>query len=513
MPCTSNASRRAFLRHAGAMTALGAAGPTALNLAALGTAFAATAGDYKVIVCVFLSGGNDPFNTVLATDAASWSNYTAVRKQAPDPIALLAPGTAPNPSAAAGSPARLGGVLPIVPANPQGRSYALHPMLAGIKTLFDAKRVSVVANVGPLVMPTTKTQYASLAHPKPPRLFSHNDQQSVWQSFAPEGASSGWGGRIGDIFASANAGSMFSAVSAGGKAVWLSGKSTRIYQIGSAGTVRYPTDPNGSIYNSAEAGAALLRMASTPYDGHVLKADIAAAAKHSIDAEATLRSVLKPAGDALWGTPASSYAQSSDPRLKYVNPLYGSSTFNPLAGQLQAVARMIEASGALGLKRQVFFVNLSVSGFDTHNGQNGAHADLLAQVNQALVYFDTVLGALGARDKVTTFTASEFGRSFTSNGDGTDHGWGGHHFVMGAAVKGGDLYGKFPVLGAKNASNNEFDSSPNQLLNGVLLPEISVDQFGATLAEWMGVSDSQQLEIFPSLANFDAARRNLGFMV
>jgi uncharacterized protein (DUF1501 family) len=332
----------------------------------------------------------------------------------------------------------------------------------------------------------------------------------MWQAFAPEGSASGWGGRMGDLFASANGKSMFTSVSAGGKSVWLSGWDTRAYEIGPAGAIKYPGGSTNSLYNSQEVGAALLRIASSNYDGHVLKADLAAAAKHSMDAEVALRNVLKPAGDALWGTPAASYSQTNDPKLKYISPLTGAATANPLAAQLQVVARMIEASGSLGLKRQVFFVGLG--GFDTHKEQNTSHADLMAKLAHGLSYFDTVLGGMTLRDRVTTFTASEFGRSFTSNGDGTDHGWGGHQFVMGGAVKGGDIYGTFPVLGAKNANNNSFDSSPNQLLNGVLLPQLSVDQFGATLARWFGVTDAQALDLFPNLANFNASTRNIGFM-
>ncbi len=187
-------------------------------------------------------------------------------------------------------------------------------------------------------------------------------------------------------------------------------------------------------------------------------------------------------------------------------------SFNSLAQQLQVVARMIDASSAGGVqaRRQVFFV--SMGGFDTHDNQNRNHADLMARLAHALRYFDTTLGAMGARNAVTTFTASDFGRTFTSNGDGTDHGWGAHHFVMGGAVRGGDLYGNFPVLGAKNANNNNFDSSPNQLGNGALLPETSVDQLGATLGRWFGLSDGQLLDVFPNLANHVAGRRNLGFM-
>jgi uncharacterized protein (DUF1501 family) len=167
-------------------------------------------------------------------------------------------------------------------------------------------------------------------------------------------------------------------------------------------------------------------------------------------------------------------------------------------------------SGATGARRQVFFVSLG--GFDTHTGQNRNQADLFARLAHALAYFDTTLGALNARSAVTTFTASEFGRSFTSNGNGTDHGWGGHHLVLGGAVKGGDLYGRFPVLGTKNAGDNGFDSSPDQLANGALLPATSVDQLGATLGRWFGLSDPQIADIFPNLAHFDLAARNLGFM-
>jgi uncharacterized protein (DUF1501 family) len=156
----------------------------------------------------------------------------------------------------------------------------------------------------------------------------------------------------------------------------------------------------------------------------------------------------------------------------------------------------------------VFFV--SIGGFDSHDNENRNNADLMARLAHAMRYFDTTLVGMGAQSKVTAFTASDFGRTFTSNGDGTDHGWGAHHFVMGGAVKGGDIYGNFPMLGAKNASNNNFDSSPNQIGNGSLIPETSVDQLGATLAKWFGVSDADALTVFPNLANFTT--RNLGFM-
>lgn len=515
MTIPTNASRRVFLRRAGVLSALAGSGaPLALNLLASAQASAQTAPDYKAIVCLFLFGGNDAFNTVLPTDAASWQAYTATRNQAPDSIALLAPGVVPNVNAAAGSPARLGGVLPIAPLNPQGRSFALHPSLAPLLPLFDTeRRLAVLPNIGPLILPTTKAQMALASHPRPRSLYSHNDQQNTWQAFAPEGATQGWGGRLGDLFAAGNTNAAFTAVSAAGNAVWLAGQSVRQYQVGPNGATRLGVDANGRVYGSADVGAALQRIASRTRGTHVLEGDLAAVAKRSIDAEQLLRTALRAPSDPAFGTPpagSASYNANTDPLLLYPNPLTGQATFNALAQQFQVVARLIDAGlrGAAGVNRQVFFVSLG--GFDTHDLQNRNHADLMARLAHALRYFDTTLGAIGARQQVTTFTASDFGRTFTSNGDGTDHGWGAHHLVMGGAVRGGELYGAFPVLGVKNANNNNFDSSPDQLGNGALLPKTSVDQLGATLGRWFGASDTQLLDVFPNLRNF--SNRNLGFL-
>ena len=509
----SPASRRLFLRQAGAMATLGAAGPLALNLAAMGAASAQTAADYKALVCIFMFGGNDSFNMVLPTDLASWGPYTTVRNQAPDSIALLAPGTAPNANAAVGSPARLGGALPIAPTNAQGRTFALHPMLGALQTMFDTdRRLAIVPNVGPLVMPTTKAQYAQASHPRPASLFSHNDQQNTWQSFRPEGATVGWGGRLGDLMAAGNQRAIFTAVSAAGNAVWLSGQDVRQYQVGSNGAIRMGADSNGRVYGSTAVTAAMERIVRSGRGGHLFEGDLAAVSQRSIDAELALRTALRPPQDLLFGTPPATgaYNANNDPKLQYPNPLTGAASFNALAQQLQVVARMIEASSnaGIGARRQVFFVSLG--GFDNHDLQNRNQADLMARLGHAMRYFDTTLGAIGARSQVTAFTASDFGRTFTSNGDGTDHGWGAHHFVMGGAVRGGDLYGRFPTLALKNTNNNNFDGSPNQLGNGSLLPETAVDQLGATLGRWFGANDTQLLDVFPNLRNFST--RDLGFM-
>jgi uncharacterized protein (DUF1501 family) len=508
------AARRLFLKQSAALSTMGVASPLALNLAAMGSAAAQTATDYKAIVCIFLFGGNDAFNMVLPTDTASWNAYTTTRNQAPESIALLAPGTAPNAAAAVGSPERLGGVLPIAPANAQGRTFALHPLLGELQSMFNTdRRLAIVPNVGPLMLPTTKAQYALASHPKPRSLFSHNDQQNTWQSFKPEGSTVGWGGRLADLMASQNQRAIFSSISAAGNAVWLSGQSVRQYQVGTNGAIRMGSDTNNRIYGSTAVAAAMERIVRGSRGGHVMESDLAAVNTRSIDAEVALRTALKAPSDPLFGTaPASgAYNAANDPKLRYTpDPLTpGTTAFNALAQQLQIVARMIEAAGHanIGARRQVFFV--SMGGFDTHDLQNRNQGDLMARLDHAMRYFDTTLGALGARNNVTTFTASDFGRTFTSNGDGTDHGWGSHHFVMGGAVRGGDLYGAFPTLVVKNTNNNNFDASPDQLGNGSLLPTTSVDQLGATLATWFGASGTLT-DVFPNLANF--SRRDLGFM-
>ncbi|MEY2838606.1 MAG: hypothetical protein RJB60_905 [Pseudomonadota bacterium] len=488
---TNSASRRLFLKQATALSGLGLATPFALNLAALGSSAAQTANDYKALVCIFLQGGNDHFNTVLATDAPSWASYTAVRNQVPESLVL------PKDQ-----------LQVLSPTNNQGRSFGLHPVMAGSKALFnDDKRLAILANVGTLIEPIdTKEQYETQSRRLPTKLFSHNDQANTWQALGPEGTAVGWGGRMADLVAADNGQSLFTAISATGNSVWLSGQQVQQYQVGPTGPVRFGTnlDQNGVsvVHGSPEVAAALERIARSNHTGSVFGADLAAIAGRSIDAEKTLSQNL----------PADNFeALGADNELLYTSPANGAQILNPLAQQLRMVARLIAARSPLGMKRQVFFVNMY--GFDTHDNQLKNHADLLARLDHALRYFNTTIDRLEVTNAVTTFTASDFGRTFTSNGDGTDHGWGSHHFVMGGAVKGGDIYGAFPTLGTKNTDGNKFDNSPDQLQNGALLPRISVEQYGATLAKWFQPTiTAQELRlIFPKLENF-AGNTNLGFM-
>ena len=472
-----SSSRRGFL---GKMLALagGSSVPFTMNLAAMSSAAAENASDYKAIVCLFLAGGNDHFNTVLPTDSTSWNEYLRLRSSAQaGSIALAAPNL-------------LGGVLPIVPATPQdGRSFALHPALGPLKDLFDAGRAAVIANVGTLVQPTTLAQYKA-GTALPARLFSHNDQQAMWQSSQTEyAANAGWGGRLGDMLAASNSNATFTTISTAGNALFLSGRSVRQYQIN--GLAAVPMNRiNDTLFGVPAAANPLRQIISGPQAGPLEK-EYAAVAARAIDSQAQLSGAMLSADAS--GVPAPQ---------PYVNPNTGALAVNPLAVQLQTVARIIGGRSALGAKRQVFYVSLG--SFDTHDFQAQAQADLLAKVAHAMAYFDSAMASLQGidmRKQVTLFTASDFGRTFTSNGDGTDHGWGSHHFVMGGAVKGKDIYGSMPVTGL----GHDLDVG-----SGALLPTTSVDQYGATLASWFGLSATQIADVFPNIGNFST--RNLGFM-
>jgi uncharacterized protein (DUF1501 family) len=488
-----NASRREFLRKASIVSgSVGAAGaPFALNLASLGTAVAQTSTDYKAIVCLFLYGGNDSSHMVLRTDALSFDEYTRMRSVAPDPIALKAPGTAPDPTKPLASPARLGGVTPILPkfiASPENAAftYALHPSMSDVARLFGTSRLAILANAGPLVQPLTRAEYVANVKPRPRALGSHNDQQSTWQALGPEGARIGWGGKLGDLVASGNSNTVFTSISVSGNAVFSAGNTVFQYQVGGGGAVQI-NGITGNLFGSSTA-AATLKGIITADNQHLFAKEHGAIVKRSVDAQAAFQTAFN----------ASVVAGGA--ALQYVQPSTGNTVNNGLAAQLQTVARIIGARSGLGAKRQVFFV--SMGGFDTHDGQNINQADLLARVSHAMGYFDTALSTLGGvdmRNQVTLFTASDFGRTLTSNGDGTDHGWGSHHFVMGGAVNGGEIYGKFPQYGLnlENSANNAF------------LPVTSVDTLGATLGKWFGASSAELDLVFPNLPNFT---RDLGFM-
>lgn len=445
-----DADRRAFLLRACALGATGAAAPLALNLAALGAAAAQSAPPaYKALVCVFLYGGNDPFNTLVPFDDAAYRAYAAARTD----IALRRDtlrATALRGKAAA----------------PGGAQFALAPALAPLAPLYENGQMAVLLNVGPLVVPTSKAEYISARVPLPPKLFSHNDQQSYWQALAPEGASSGWGGRLTDLFASANAQRTFTGITAGGSTVLLAGHKVAGYRVGINGST--PIELLHRDMYGSSACTALLRQLITQPREHLMERELSRIAAQSIDADTRLRAAL------------ADVAVPGD---------FGS----PLAQQLKIVARIIGARQALGARRQVFFV--SQNGYDNHTGLNDTHPTLLRELGQSLAVFQQALTTLGVADQVTTFTASEFGRTLGSNGNGSDHGWGSHHLVLGGAVNGGRTYGTHPEIAL---------DGPGFVDNGRLLPTLAVDQLGASLGRWFGAGREELRLVFPNLKNFDA---------
>ncbi len=509
--------RRELLRIGGGLGLLGTAAPFALQMAAVGSAAGQSATDYKALVCVFLFGGNDANNAVLATDTDSWGRYFAARNTGDDPIALMPVGTAPTPIgqtspvtgrvADANAPEAWGGVLPIAPlvaqpipagTNASTRTFALHPFLAPLQGLFNQRRLAVVANLGPLIQPTTKAQYQARSVPLPLNLFSHNDQQSVWQAGAIEGVREGWGGRMGDMLASANgASTLFTAISTAGNAVFLSGRNIIQYQLTTAAQPAVVINGAAAttLFGGAVAGTRMREIIQDNSSSSFFAADHAGVVTRSINSAATVNSAF--------AQPTVSGIAAPAP---YTNPITGNVEANTLATQLQTVARMVAASAALGARRQVFFVSLG--GWDTHDFQNTTQPNLLAKVAHALAYFDGALSNIGGADRrgdVTAFTASDFSRTFTTNGDGTDHAWGGHHFVLGGAVNGGNIYGQYPTLGVDIGGFN----NPN-MVSSALIPTTSVEQYAATLGNWFGVSPAELDTIFPNLRNFTP--RTLGFV-
>ncbi len=454
---SSDQSRRAFLKRSAALSLAGTAAPFVTNLAAIGEAAASVATDYKAVVCIFLYGGNDFANTLIPYDPATYGLYQTLRPA----IAL------PRDTLAAT-------VLTPTTALPGAVQYALAPTLAPLLPLFNAGKMAPILNIGTLIQPTTKAQYQAKSVPLPPKLFSHNDQQSYFQASSPEGADSGWGGRIGDLFQSGNGNATLTCINASGNAVFMTGKSVNQYTVSTGGpTALFGNQP--TLFTSVTANQVLRTMIAAPRT-HLLEGEHTRVTKRSLDAFNDVITAL-----------------TGGPRIATPFP---SST---LGNQLNVVARMISVSQQLGAKRQVFFV--SQGGFDLHSDLASKQPLLLAGVAAAMRAFYDATVELGIADKVTTFTGSDFGRTIVNNNDGSDHGWGSTHFVMGGAVKGKQIYGKSPVY-----ANN----GPDDVGQGRLLPTTSVDQYAATLASWFGVTDSQMPTVLPSIANYST--KNLGFV-
>lgn len=454
--------------------------------------------DYKAAVCVFLYGANDNWNTVLATDSASWATYTAARGDAATGIALAPVGTAASGSGSTNQ--KLGGPLAIVPNTAQsGRTFALHPSLPRIKALFDAGKLGIVANVGNIKQPTTKADYTNKAAHIPAKLGSHNDQQAVAMTGGVEGTTRGWGGKAMDSLISANTTPNASGISVAGNTPWLVGDTARSYQITPNGPVTIG-DTNGQMLTSTELADTIKALMRATGSDNMIRREHAAMCARSIDTAAVVGAALPLATTGAWAV--------NLPKPDGSGPGTRAPTTNPLAAQLQAVARSIDAASTLGMHKQIFFVG--IGGWDFHDTLAESQSTLLGVLDEALGWFQGVLDAMpgGVAQKVTTFTMSDFGRALANNGDGCDHGWGSHHFVMGGDVKGKDIYGRFPDYGSLSGGNF---TSADIVMNGHLIPERSWYQYAGTIAKWMGLTDAQIATIFPNIANFPAGVRSLGF--
>lgn len=454
-------SRRAFMRQAccaaigttGILSALGQLrmiGAVAAD--GLPGRAAALPADYKALVCLFLKGGSDGTNLIVPSDNSNYAAYARARSG----IAIAQ-----------------SGLLPIAPKRySDGRSYGLHPSAPGLRDLFTEGKLAVLANVGTLLRPITLAGYRA-GRNNPTQLFSHSDQILQWQSSIPDQPfESGWGGRLADLLDAMNSNNQVSmSISLDGSNSFQRGRTVNQIAINPGGV---PILSSGS--SLATQRAAGIKSILGDAEANALSAAFGGITLGSINDGELLTTVLRTAPTLTTSFPGT-----------------------PTGRSLAMVAKLISVSQALGLKRQIFFVKSD--GWDTHAAQNGVLASLLAEISAAMKSFYAATLELGVGNQVTTFTASDFGRTYIPNADGTDHGWGNHQLIMGGAVQGGEIYGKMPSLTA---------DADDDTGRGRWIPTTSVDEYNATLATWFGVSASNLPVVLPNIGRF--AKPNLGFM-
>lgn len=446
-------NRREFLKTTCCSAAAGFAAAS-FSRFGLVNALAQNASDYKALVCVFLFGGNDSNNMVIPYDTAGYNSYKSARSG----LALAQ-----------------GSLLPITPPS-IGSPFAFHPRFGAMQSMFNNKNLAVLANVGTLIQPTTVSQFRKGGVAVPMNLFSHSDQEAQMQTaILDRVAETGWAGRTADKIQSIYGGNFPIIISLAGTNIFCEGVVAQSIQ--SNGN---PTQLLNGFGGGAESTARLSALQSllTFDNGLSLIQAASTTTGNAIQNGQTLAAALAT------GTPLA----TAFPKNSY------------FASQLQQVAKIINVRNALGLQRQIFFV--SMGGFDTHSGQLTQQDSLLNDMNQSLSAFYQATVEMGIANSVTTFTLSDFGRTYSPNSDGTDHAWGSHHLIMGGAVKGGDFYGTFPTLAV-----NGPDDGAGQ---GRWVPTTSVDQYAATLAAWFGVAPADLPSIFPNLANFPT--QTLGIM-
>lgn len=443
-------NRRSFLTHSCAAGATWAtAASSVLSLGAMRNASAQMAGDYRAMVCILLAGGNDSYNMLVPSDTAQHGAYSAIRSDLALPRETLLPLALPNQGA---------------------RTFGLHPGMSRLANLVNSGDAALVANVGTLLEPFDRQAVEEGSAALPVGLFSHADQIAQWQTATPDQRSSiGWGGRMGDLMQSANLSNGISMnISLSGTNVFQSGDQITEFSINSAG--------DGAISLNGYNEDTDFGRFRTP----ALDSLLAVSREHPFRREYASR--LRTAVD---GNTAFIGAMQDAPVL---NTAFSA---NPLSQSLRQIARVVGIRDALGASRQTFFV--TVGGWDHHDEVLNNQANMLPMVSDALGEFRDALMELGVFDNVTTFTISDFGRTLTSNGRGSDHGWGGHHIVMGGGVNGGQLFGDYPVL-AQGASLD--------VGRGIYAPTLSTDEYFADLALWFGVAEADLAGVLPNVRRF-----------
>jgi uncharacterized protein (DUF1501 family) len=433
--------------------ALGVA--ASFNRFGLINALAQSPTDYRALVCVFLFGGNDANNLLIPTDTAGYANYLNQRGAVANGGLGLSQST----------------LLPIASKTQQNgqTSFGLHPNLPEVQALFTSGKLAFLANVGPLSQPVTRAQYQANSLPVPANLFSHADQQQQWQTLELDGFyKTGWAGRLADNTTSFNSGSMFPPItSVAGSAIFCTGQQTQPYAIIPG------TTPGLSGFDSSASAAARLQALQ-----QLLTFD-------------TGVSLIQPASSITSNSLADSKILSA--ALTSATPLATVFPATGLGSQLKQVAQLLSVRSALSLNRQVFFCSLG--GFDTHSNQIATQQTLFAQLSSALNAFYNATVELNLAQQVTSFTMSDFSRTYQPASDGgSDHAWGSLQMIMGGAVDGGDIYGTLPVFTPGGPSDVG--------TNGRWIPTTPIDQYGATLAKWFGVPAGDFAAIFPNLANF-----------
>ncbi len=452
-------NRRDFLVQSSAAAALVSAPGFAYTQ---GFGAAAPFNDYRALVCVFLHGGNDSFNMLVPNTDAEYNAYAASRQNLAIPRADLIP---INP----------------VSETPGSEAFGLHPAMGGLQTLFESGNAALVANLGPLVEPTTKTQFENQSVVLPPQLFSHNDQQSQWNSLKGANTSkTGWAGRMADLISAEVANQrMATNASVSGTSLFQSADNTIAYVMGQDGPLQFEgfsTDPTSILFDQRAAFQGVL---DAQY-GSIYERGFAEIQSRAVAAADTVSAAIISAENS--GIITTTFPST------------------PLGRQLSTVAKLIASRVELDMQRQVFFVG--IGGFDSHDNQNQDQPGLLGGVSDALAAFYSATVDIGVAGDVTAFTQSDFGRTLTSNGDGTDHAWAGNQVVLGGAVNGRDIYGAYPTLEI---------GGPEDVGGGRMIPSTSADQYAATLAKWFGIPDVDLDIIAPNLSNF--AQRDLGFMI